>query len=587
MTRILIGTVGLFAVVAALFACNFRNEFVRLDDFDYVVLNTHIHDGLTPKTVRWAFTDAGYAANWHPLTWISHAADITVARLLGWRWQEDEADEKGCRPARCWGPLAELSHAENVALHAANAALLMLVILMLIKGWAGEVPSRTALLIAGFCALLWAVHPLRVEVVAWASERKELLSVFFMLLSMLAYLRQSRPRCSSHIPHPSSLLSLLFFALALLAKPVAVSLPAVLFGCDVLLGRKGALRRLVPFVLLSVGTCVLTMMAQKEALSQGEVFSVLTRIVCAVEAPVVYLRQTLWPFGLSVSYPMPETWRSVTFALGVVLLGGIAALGGWWLWNFAKERRDRWTDAIPLSLAWCYVALLPMLGIVKVGYQPHSDRYTYWVGCGVAAAAALVAAGLARQWEMYARQLLIGAVCLGAFWGVCSRACSARWSHSRPLFTDAVKSAHLEADAWVLSEILLQCKDMRDKQLALPMLRDVLAIRRSPYARAILAHALAIVGEPDVRVDSVTGKSEAFEEVKMLASGAFDEGSCRRDDAAFAALAFAEYRLRHYARAYDYMKKAYEAGYACNVLDLKLADFERKAKEEEHGLEQK
>lgn len=578
---------GLLAVVAVIFAGNFRNEFVRLDDFDYIIRNEHIHGGLTPKTIRWAFADAGYAANWHPLTWISHAADITVARLLGWDWQEDETDEKGRRPARCQGPLAKLAHAENVALHAANAALLMLVTLALIGGWTGEAPSRTALLIAGTCALLWAVHPLRVEVVAWASERKELLSVFFMLLAMLTYLRQMRPRSSSPIPHPSSLLSLLFFALALLAKPVAVSLPAVLFGCDVLLGRKGALRRLVPFVLLSVGACVLTMMAQKEALSQGEAFPVLTRAVCAVEAPVVYLRQTLWPFGLSMSYPMPETWRSVTFALGVALLCGIAALGGWWLWSFAKGRRDRWTDAIPLSLAWCYVALLPMLGIVKVGYQPHSDRYTYWVGCGVAAAVALVAAGLVRHWEKYARRLLVGALCVGAFWGVCAKAYSARWSHSRPLFTDAVKSAHLEADAWVLSEILLQCKDMRDKQLAIPILRDVLAVRRSPYARAILAHALAIVGDPDVRVDSVTGKADAFAEVKMLASGAFDEGPCRRDDAAFAAMAFAEYRLRHYAKAYDYMKKAYEAGYACNVLDLKLADFERKAKEEEHGLEQK
>ena len=570
---------GIFAVVAALFAVNARNDFIRVDDFEYVVRNEHIRDGLTPQTFRWAFRSAGYAANWHPLTWLSHAADISIARMCGWDWLQ-EPDENGHRMARENSRLSRLMHGGNVVLHAANAALLMLVILSLVGGWSGGGFSRTHLLVATVCALLWAVHPLRVEAVAWVSERKEVLCVFFMLLSMLTYVAGNGPRfCAIFF-------SLLFFALALLAKPVAVSLPAVLFGCDVLLGRKGAVRRLVPFVLLSVGTCVMTMMAQKEAISQGETFPLLTRAICAVEAPIVYLRQTLWPFGLSISYPMPETWKTVPCALGIVLIVGVVAAGAWWLRAAAQGRRNRWADVIPLALAWCYVALVPMLGVVKVGYQPHSDRYTYWIGCGVATVTALAAVGTIRYWERYANRVLVGTLCVAVLWGGRSLTCSSRWRHSRTLFTDAVESAHLEADAWILSEILLQCKDMREKRLAIPMLRDVLSIRRTPYARAILAHALAIVGDPEIRVDSVTGEGEAFAEVKILVDGAFDEGSYHHDDIALAAIALAEYRMRHYVKAYEHMKKAYDAGYTCNVLDLKLADFERKAKEEKDGMEQ-
>ena len=602
--QIVLPALGVLVAVAALYAGNVRNEFVRLDDFEYVVKNAHIHGGLTFGTVRWAFADAGYASNWHPLTWLSHAADVTIAEAFGWDWRE-EADEKGRRCAWVRGPLARLVHGENVVLHAVNAVLLYFVILALIRPSAARPSGVGDAVVAAGCALFWAVHPLRVEVVAWASERKELLSVCFMLLTMIAYIRGIvvvvEKSCTKEVSNSIVQLplfsttsfcyafSLFTFTFSLLAKPVAVSLPAVLFGVEML--RSGGARltrrqwgrlalRLAPFVLLSVGACVMTMSAQTQALEQGGEFSVLTRVVCAVEAPVVYLRQTLWPFGLSVSYPMPETWRSVTFALGLALVAGLAALGTWWVVATVRGRCGRVVAAVPLALAWCYVALVPMLGVVKVGYQPHSDRYTYWVGCGLAAVVALAAAGTVRLWRPYARRVAVAALCLLSVWGLCTLYRSSRWRTSLPLFTDAVASALLESDAWVLSELMYQEWKAEGGRKAVEMLRDVLAVRRSAYARAILAHALAISGEAAPRANLATGAEESFQEARFLAEASFDgEARHGRPEAALAALGLIEYRLRNYAKAYDYMKRAYDAGYECHVLDLKLEDFRKKAEE--------
>ena len=407
-----LGAVAVFVTVVATFAVNARNEFVRIDDYDYIAQNPHIQNGLTPRSVAWSFAAVGYASNWHPLTWLSHAADVTIARALGLDYAEVP------NPVGVWAKVrssfARFVHGENVALHAANAVLLYFVILALIRPSAARPSGVGDAAVAAVCALLWAVHPLRVEVVAWASERKELLSVCFMLLTLIAYCSgQHKQKLSSTVdldlfPRPSFYytFSLFTFTFSLLAKPVAVALPAVLVAVDLFRGERDWRRiveRVSPFVLLSAVACLLTMQAQTGALSQGGAFPWKVRLAAALAAPAVYLRQTVWPVGLCLDYAMPTWGDAPWIAAGAVLHLAVLASGVLWLRAAFRGRAASFGwRLVPLAVAWCYVCLIPMLGIVKVGYEPHSDRYTYWVGCGLAAVVALVLARTEPTWRSMA-----------------------------------------------------------------------------------------------------------------------------------------------------------------------------------------
>ena len=550
------------------FKGNSQNEFVRLDDYDYVCRNEHIREGLTPSMVAWAFKDAGYAANWHPLTWISHAFDVTVARCFGW----DIYDEDHC--LKHIGQLARLAHAENIALHAVNAALLFLLVWTILGYYEDSASVESRLLVAGFAALVWSLHPLRVEVVAWASERKELLSVFFMLLGILCYIWR---RAIAYI------ISLVAFTFALLAKPVAISLPVVFFAWDWVILRRSVgkvVAKCIPFVALAVAAAVMTLLAQKEALTQGEEFSWAVRAGCALSAPIVYLRQTIWPFGLSASYPMPDGFWGVASSVGIVLVLLMVAACILWLMKPSKP-----LSIAAFAVAWCYIGLVPMLGIVKVGYQPHSDRYTYWVGCGAAVVMAMVFVWAAPYLKRKipdgfknCRYWLCGAVGILVLLSLFSSHRSRYWRSSLPLFADAVASAHLESDAWVLSSLMIA--DLPDgPQQAEAMARDVMQVRKSSFSEALLALVLAATGDPQPRVDFATGKTVAFEEARTYASMALADGVRCRHDIALAALGFIEYRMKNYAKAYDYMKQAYDAGYKCDFLKIDLAEWKRKADE--------
>ena len=283
-----------FAVTVATFAPSAGHEFVRIDDHEYVTENRHIARGLTWDAAKWALSDVGYASNWHPLTWMCHALDVSVARALGVIGEAPQ--DRGAAWVANGSGLAKVSHVHNVLLHGLNAALLFLVMAGMARGGAINCRRSSILL---FAALLWAVHPLRCEAVCWVSERKELLSVFWMLAALAMWVRASNEAKPSVICRLSSIL---FAALALMAKPVAVSLPAVVFAYEWMMRgqsfRRAALRAL-PFGALSAVVCVLTLCAQKEGLASGEQYGWLMRLECAIEAPLVYLRQTLAPTGLS------------------------------------------------------------------------------------------------------------------------------------------------------------------------------------------------------------------------------------------------------------------------------------------------
>lgn len=363
-----------FAVSAALFLKTVRYEFVCMDDPDYVLLNEHMRDGLTGENVKWAFLCRSYADNWHPLTWLSLMADVTAFRASGTvpkTWART-AEEWDCRQS----PVRHVMHLHNVLLHAANAALLFILLVQIGRGRLDPIWPLAL-------TLLWAVHPLRTEVVCWVSERKELLSVFFLLLTLILYFR------NRYWP------ALVCAAAAMMAKPVAVSVPAVLVAWDwVICGRLRWVRAL-PFLALSGFTCFMTMAAQTRAIEVGNDLYLASRLATIFGGPITYIRQTVWPSDIAFLYANVRSIDWLTLVPGVLLVVMIAGGCGWWLLRTLKGGSRSAGEDDPLSLfvfgvAWLYVGLVPMLGIVKVASQEHSDRYTYWIGCGAAVLALML-----------------------------------------------------------------------------------------------------------------------------------------------------------------------------------------------------
>lgn len=358
----------LVAVTLAVYWPVRLNDFVNYDDGEYLTGNPHLQSELNWPFVRWAFT-TGYAANWHPLTWISHALDVQLFSL---------------QPAG--------HHLVNLAFHAANTLLLFWFLVRTTRGtW------RSACV-----AALFALHPLHVESVAWASERKDVLSTCFGLLALLAYAKyvsrgegrgekmgDGKPGTGdSRITHHASratgwyLLALLLFALSLMSKPMLVTLPFLLLLLDdwplrrlPFANRKSAFKHLlplllekVPFLLLSALSCTLTLLVQQGAMSYYRGLPFSQRAANAALACVRYVGKTFWPRNLAVFYPHPEhppVGQTAAAALLLVVLCGLA-LACW-------RRRP----FVTVGWFWFLGTLVPVLGLVQVGMQAMADRYTY------------------------------------------------------------------------------------------------------------------------------------------------------------------------------------------------------------------
>ncbi len=324
-----------------------HNGFTNLDDDLYIVNNPHVRAGLSWNTVKWAFTSVE-AANWHPLTWISHALDYQIFKL---------------NPV---GP-----HYVNVLFHAANAVLLFI----LLEGATGLIwPSITV-------AALFALHPINVESVAWAAERKNVLSMLFFLIALLAYQRYvRRPDIARYA------LVATIFALGLMAKPEIITLPFVLLLWDYwplhrVQGMSATTRALpgipprsfkylflekVPLLLLSAGSGVITIVAQSggHAVRPAPIW---VRCGNAIVAYVRYLGKAFWPSRLAVLYPHPgrllPTWQIIASA---TLLLALTV-------TIVRSRRDY---AI-MGWFWFLGTLVPVIGLVQVGSQAMADRYAY------------------------------------------------------------------------------------------------------------------------------------------------------------------------------------------------------------------
>lgn len=339
--------IGIAFLVALAFCQVGFNGYVDFDDDLYLGKNSRVRDGLTLHGVRWALT-ATAQANWHPLTWISHMVDFTL-----------------------FGNAIGAHHGISLALHGLNTLLLFRVLRL----------TTGALLPSALAAALFGIHPLRVEAVAWAAERKELLATFFFLLALLAYRRYvARPVPARMVPVAAA------FTLGLMSKPMIVTLPFALLLLDVWplrrtragarpgalsTGRAMLLGEKAPLFLLAAASSLVTWFVQHSfgATRMLEHLPLPVRASNAVVAYARYLGKTLWPLDLAAVYPHPErSWPLVGVAAASLLLAGVTLL--------LVRARARLPAAL-IGWLWFLGTLVPVLGIVQVGWQSMADRYTY------------------------------------------------------------------------------------------------------------------------------------------------------------------------------------------------------------------
>ena len=353
-------SVFLAALVWIVFGQTLHGDFVDYDDLDYVTKNAQVARGLSWEGVAWAFTHF-HSSNWHPLTWISHMIDCQLYGLDPWG-----------------------HHLSNVLFHTANAILLFL----LVRRLTGTLwPSA-------FVAALFGIHPLRVESVAWVSERKDVLSGLFFILALMAYGRYARgPNRSRYNA------VVVFFVLGLMSKPMVVSIPLVLLLLDywpldrLELNPRGLwlrVREKLPLIALALVSSVVTVFAQRGSIQPITHITLPERLGNAAISYLDYLRGFFWPKDLAVLYP----WISarlqpmlVVFSFLVLLVGSIAAV---------VARRHRY---LATGWFWYLLMLLPVIGIVHVGNQSHADRYTYLPQIGIYLLIAFAAVQLCAQWS--------------------------------------------------------------------------------------------------------------------------------------------------------------------------------------------
>jgi protein O-mannosyl-transferase len=402
-----------------------RHDFVNYDDGDYVTGNLHVQSGLNWENVLWAF-GTGHASNWHPLTWLSHMLDC---QLFG------------------MNPGAQ--HLVNLGFHIVNTLLCFL----LLRHMTGA-HGRSAVV-----AALFALHPLHVESVAWISERKDVLSTLFLLLTLWAYVcfvenrgerrrkkGERREEIASRSRLPSSifyLLALLCFALGLMSKPMLVTLPFMLLLLDywplerfqfgVRSSGFNTLLRLLweklPFFALSAASCVVTFLAQRKGGAVSTSLSVAERLANALVSYVRYISKMFWPEKLSVLYPHPGHWPAWVVvgcaALLLALCVGVILL--------ARTRRY-----LLVGWLWFVGGLVPVIGLIQVGIQSMADRYTYVPLIGLFVMVVWGLSDVLAHWRWRAQALASGAsLALAACVLLTSRQIG-YWRNSETLFQHAV-----------------------------------------------------------------------------------------------------------------------------------------------------
>ncbi|MBN2582888.1 MAG: tetratricopeptide repeat protein [Planctomycetes bacterium] len=386
----------LAVVTILVYLPSLRGEFLNWDDGTYVRYNGYLHS-LSWKTVGWAFTSTRWGTNWHPLTWLSHAADVAVFGL-----------------GQPWG-----HHLTSILLHGLNAALLV----VLMRRMTGRLWPAIVI------AALFALHPLRVECVSWISERKELLCTTFILLTLLAYLRYAAAPSVGRY-----LLVAVAFAAALLSKPMAVTVPAILLLLDGWpLGRltlrpwrwRPVIEKL-PLAAMTIGSCLLTMQAQVVAKVSFDAIGLAQRVANAVVAAAAYLGKFVWPAPGQL-LPFYSLWQNLP-QRGVptdLLAVSAAALAALTVAAIVLRKRHPY---LLVGWLWYLGTLVPVIGLVQVGSQRMADRYTYLPLIGPVMALVLLADHWLRQREARARSAaVVAALALAGVWAILTIQQQAIW----------------------------------------------------------------------------------------------------------------------------------------------------------------
>ena len=384
----------LFTATFAVYAQTVSFDFVNFDDPDYVTANAHVRGGFTASNVAWAFT-SGDAANWFPLTRLSHMLDYRLFGMAG-GWH----------------------HLSNVLLHAVSVLLLF--------AFLHRVTRR--LWLSAFVAFLFALHPLHVESVAWVAERKDVLSTVFAMLALWCYIRWAeQPSLSRY------LLIAFAFALGLMAKPMIVTLPLVFVLLDIWpLGRGPHWREKIPFFAMSAASAAIAWFVQQSggAVRTAEQFPLPLRLENAAVSCVLYLFQWFWPSRMAVFYPYPDripVWEAIAVALAIAAISMVAL------------RSVRRRPYLTVGWFWYLIMLAPVIGLVQVGAQARADRYTYMPTVGISLMLAWGAA------EFITREPRLRPAIVALMVASCAAAAAVTWVQlgfwrdSRTLFQHAVE----------------------------------------------------------------------------------------------------------------------------------------------------
>jgi Flp pilus assembly protein TadD len=446
-------------------------DFVSLDDPTYVSENPHVKGGLTWSGVVWAFT-SGRAANWHPLTWLSHMLDVQL-----------------------YGVQAGPHHVTSVALHCVNALLLFLVLAR-----ATGARGRSALV-----AALFAVHPLHVESVAWIAERKDVLSTAFWMLTLWAYVGYVRqPRWHRYG------LVIVLFALGLMAKPMLVTLPFVLLLLDIWpLGRVAAgagsssraespaswrawlplVREKLPLIALAAMSSLVTFLVQQRggAVPDRATFPLAGRAANALVAYVAYIGRALWPSGLTPFYPYPQAipiWSALGALAGLVVVSAFVV------------RATRRRPYLAVGWFWYLGTLVPVIGLIQVGMQATADRYTYVPLTGLFIVVAWGVPDVLARWRASRSALPSVAVLVLLALVLATRAQAGVWTNSLALWQHALDVA---PDNYYAHNALgaLQSTQGRAREAVTHFTASIRLAPTFPDARNNLGLALAAEGHLD------------------------------------------------------------------------------------------
>jgi tetratricopeptide (TPR) repeat protein len=400
---------ALVFITAAAFEPVRKNDFIRLyDDGTYVTNNQNIKDGVSIKSIYWAFTTL-YAANWHPLTWLSHILDCEF-----------------------FGLNSSWHHLTNLLFHIANVLLLFYIFYKM----------TGAIWRSVFVAAVFAIHPLRVESVAWVAERKDVLSSFFWMLTLAIYIWYSAKPCLKRY-----LFVAISFCLGLMCKPMLVTLPLVLLLMDFWPLRRFRINadeppirsifkltaEKIPLIVLSAVSSVITFIAQQKggAMKYAETWPLDTRLVNAMLSYMGYIVKMFYPSSLSVFYPLFSRKESglqptISFLLLVIISGLV-------VWQIRRR------PYLAVGWFWYLGTLVPVIGLVHFGGQAMADRYTYIPLIGIYMMIAWIGGEVLERWRslrIYAA-LLAGLIFCALL--VATRTQVGYWQNDETLFSHAVK----------------------------------------------------------------------------------------------------------------------------------------------------